>query len=92
MAPIIRRKVRVKWAASENPAAYAASVTDLPRASSRAPHCRRSQSTYGRKGTPTDVVNRCRKHDRDSPDLQIVPTGRGRFALCAEAPLDLIER
>jgi len=26
------------------------------------------------------------------PDLQIVPTGRGRFALCAEAPLNLVER
>lgn len=26
------------------------------------------------------------------PDLQIVPTGRGRFALRADAPLELIER
>ncbi|HZT76583.1 MAG TPA: GAF domain-containing protein [Vicinamibacterales bacterium] len=26
------------------------------------------------------------------PDLQIVPTGRGRFALRAEAPLELVER
>jgi hypothetical protein len=26
------------------------------------------------------------------PDLQIVPTGRGRFALRAETPLELVER
>lgn len=31
MAPIIRRNVRVKCAASEKPAAYAASATDVPR-------------------------------------------------------------
>ena len=67
VAPIIRRNVRVKCAASEKPAAYAASATDVPRASSRAPHCKRNQSTYGRSGTPTDVVNRCRNRDEDNP-------------------------
>jgi len=72
VAPIIRRNVRVKCAASEKPAAYAASATDVPRASSRAPHCKRNQSTYGRSGTPTDVVNRCR--NRDGESLTLVAT------------------
>ena len=69
VAPIIRRNVRVKCAASEKPAAYAASATDVPRASSRAPHCKRSQRTYGRRGTPTDAVNRCMNREAESPTL-----------------------
>ena len=44
----------------ENPAAIGrVPATDVPRASSPAPHCSRSQRTYGRRGTPTDVVKRC---------------------------------
>ena len=69
VAPIIRRNVRVKCAASEKPAAYDASATDVPRASSRAPHCKRNHSRCGRSGTPTDVVNRCKNRDGESLTL-----------------------
>jgi hypothetical protein len=52
----MRRTVRVRCAASENPERCAASVTVAPFINSPHACCRRSHKMYGRTGTPTDSV------------------------------------
>src|SRR5215469_10676919 len=57
--PSIRLNVRLMWAASAKPAAYAASPIELPLTIAEAARCTLSHARYGRSGIPIELVKTC---------------------------------